>query len=291
MEFQVLLFYKYVHIDDPETVMFWQRELCQRLDLKGRLIVAHEGINFTLEGTKDNTNKYIKELNKHPLFQDIQYKRSVGNGQAFPKLSVKVRDEIVAAHLGNDIDPTHTTGKYITAEELRAKIAGQEEIYIVDMRNDYEHKSGYFQDSILAPISNFRELPKVLEQISHLKDKEVVTVCTGGVRCEKASGFLVESGFTNVSQLHGGIVSYMEKYPNQDFLGKLYVFDSRLVIGFNTDSEEHQVVGKCELCGKASENYINCANIACHKHFISCEDCVQATGGHCADCKPSRIMG
>ena len=286
MTFQVLLFYKYVHIDDPHTVMLWQRELCTRLDLKGRLIIAHEGLNFTLEGTTENTRAYMKEINKHPLFKDIHYKISEGTGTAFPKLSVKVRDEIVSAHLGNDIDPNRVTGKHMTAEELHELINSGKEFYIVDMRNDYEHKSGHFKDSILAPIGNFRELPKVLEQISHLKDKTVVTVCTGGVRCEKASGFLVENGFTNVYQLYGGIVSYMEKYPNQDYLGKLYVFDGRLVMGFHTDAPAHQVIGKCEFCGKPSENYINCANITCHKHVIVCPDCFVDGVGYCPDCRP-----
>jgi UPF0176 protein len=285
MNYQVLLFYKYTHITDPEAVMLWQRELCERLDLKGRLIIAKEGLNVTLEGKVENTKQYMKELKRYPGFQEIDFKRSQGTGNAFDKLSVKVRPEVVTAGLGeNDINPNEVTGKHISPEELHRLIHSDEEFYIVDMRNDYEHKAGYFKDSILAPIGNFRELPQVLNEISHLKDKKIVTVCTGGVRCEKASGFLVNSGFSDVSQLDGGIVSYMKMYPNEDFLGKLYVFDNRMVMGFHTDAPEHQVVGKCELCGKSSENYVNCSNIKCHRHFICCAECTEAKAGNCGQC-------
>jgi UPF0176 protein len=285
VNYQVLLFYKYTHMEDPEAVMVWQRELCERWELKGRLIIAHEGINFTMEGTVENTEAYIQELTKDPRFADIQFKRSAGTGQAFPKLSVKVRPEIVSLQLGGeDVNPTEVTGKYVTADQMQQILNSDEEYYIVDMRNDYEHRVGYFQGSVLAPISNFRELPEKVAALEHLKDKKVITVCTGGVRCEKASGYLINQGFKDVSQLHGGIVSYMEKYPNQAFKGKLYVFDNRLMMGFETDAPEHEVVGKCGVCGKANENYINCKNDFCHDHFICCAECMAKLGGYCESC-------
>ena len=164
------------------------------------------------------------------------------------------------------------------------------------MRNTYEHKVGYFQDSILPPIENFRDLPKVVEQIAHLKSKTVLTVCTGGVRCEKASGFLLKEGFENVYQLDGGIVSYMEKYPNEDFEGKLYVFDGRITMGPSAlpgaglpADEKAKIVGKCDACDAQSENYVNCANPACHKHFIACEKCISEAGGN-VFCKGGCIL-
>jgi UPF0176 protein len=126
----------------------------------------------------------------------------------------------------------------------------------------------------LPPIENFRDLPKVVEQISHLRDKTVLTVCTGGIRCEKASGFLLTQGFADVYQLDGGIVSYMEKYPNEDFKGKLYVFDGRVMMGFYTDDTKHEILGRCDSCGGKSENYVNCANSDCHRHFINCQNCL-----------------
>jgi UPF0176 protein len=296
-EYQIILFYKYVFINNTAEVKIWQEEVCLRLGLKGRCIIAIEGINATYEGTKENIQEYIKELEKDQRFLNIHFKLSAGTGMAFPKLSIKVRKEIVSLGLGTcDIDPNQVTGVHLKPEELHDWIKEQKtclpagrEFYIIDMRNVYEHKVGHFENSILPPIENFRDLPKVVEQISHLKNKTVLTVCTGGVRCEKASGFLVTQGFTDVYQLDGGIVSYMEKYPNEDFAGKLYVFDGRVVMmparpeslggGFYTDDTKHKIVGKCDACAEQSENYVNCANPACHRHFICCENCLAKNDG------------
>jgi UPF0176 protein len=284
----ILLFYKYVELKDTQAIMLWQKYLCESLNLTGRIIIANEGINATLEGDKKDIWKYRKELEKHPSMQEIHYKVSQGTGVAFPKLSIKIRSEIVSSHLGvKDIDPNKTTGKYITAEELHNWFEQKREFYIVDMRNDYEQQVGYFENSILPGMQNFRDLPIVLKKLDHLKNKTIVTVCTGGVRCEKASGFLVDNGFQDVYQLYGGIVTYMEKYPNQDFLGKLYVFDQRIVMGFNTEDPNHQIVGRCAKCGNKSENYVNCDDKLCHKHFICCSDCLDESGvAYCnQDCK------
>ena len=255
-------------------------EVCERLGLTGRCIIASEGINATYEGSKENIEEYIKELQKDERFLNIHFKKSIGTGSAFPKLSIKVRSEIVSLNLGTcDINPNEITGVHLKPEELHEWIKTGREFYIVDMRNAYEHKVGHFEGSILPPIENFRDLPKVVKQISHLKNKTVLTVCTGGVRCEKASGFLITQGFTDVYQLDGGIVSYMEKYPNEDFKGKLYVFDGRITMGFYTDDTRHEIVGKCDECGDKSENYVNCDNPVCHRHFINCADCITKNGG------------
>lgn len=287
MKYEILLYYKYVQIDDPETFLEEQRLLCEKLGLSGRIIIAKEGINGTVEGTTDNTQKYIDALKSDERFKDMHFKRSEGTGEAFPKLSIKLRQEIVSLNLGDsDIDPNQTTGKYLQAEELHEWIHSNKEFYIVDMRNDYEHKVGFFADSILPNLKNFRDLPEVLPELEHLKHKTVVTVCTGGIRCEKASGFLVSNGFNDVYQLYGGIVTYMEKYPNEDFKGKLYVFDGRVTMGFNTEAKDHQVVAKCEKCDKASDNYVDCAYLHCqgHRHFICCNDCLAEDGNpYCSD--------
>jgi UPF0176 protein len=288
MEYQILLYYKYVFIENPELEMKCQKELCESLGLFGRIIVAREGINGTVEGTVENTEKYMKEMKNDPRFTDMHWKKSAGDGNSFPKLSVKARKEIVSLHLGTcDINPNEITGTHLPPVELHEWIKSGKEFYIVDMRNAYEHKVGHFKDSILPPIENFRDLPKVVEQISHLKNKTVLTVCTGGVRCEKASGFLITQGFEDVYQLDGGIVSYMEKYPNEDFKGKLYVFDRRVAMGpsallgtsLYTDDPRHEVIGKCDACGEKSENYVNCDNPVCHRHFINCEKCLQKNNG------------
>ncbi len=280
--YTILLYYKYVPIDDPEKLRDEQRALCEILELKGRIIVAKEGINGTVEGTTENTEKYIAEMIKDPRFADIHWKKSAGTGDAFPKLRVRVRPEIVSTHLAErDVDPRVTTGTYLEPEELHEWIHGpkKREFYIIDMRNDFEYAVGRFENSIFPGMEFFRDLPKQLENLSHLKDKTVLTVCTGGVRCEKASGFLMTQGFTDVYQLKGGIVSYMEKYPNLDFKGKLYVFDKRLVMGFNTDDPDHEVVGQCVKCSEKCERLINCLDDDCARHFILCENCADPKTG------------
>lgn len=301
--FKVILYYKYVNIPDPELAVKQQRELCQKLNLNGRILIAREGINGTLEGKEEDVIKYCEDFNINPIFNsaselkqekisydiknysdgeklvaifsgNIKIKVSDSDGAAFNRLMIKAREEIVASHLPSEIDPKTVTGKYLSAEELHNWYESGREFYIVDMRNDYETNAGYFENSIPSNLINFRYLPEVLERIEHLKNKTVVTVCTGGVRCEKASGFLVHHGFKDVYQLKDGIVTYMEKFPNQHFKGKLYVFDKRYLLGFNTQSPDHEIVGKCFKCGAKSENFINCAYDICHKHFICCENCL-----------------
>lgn len=291
--YQILLFYKYIEIKDPQEFRLEQIDLCGRLNLKGRIIIANEGINGTVEGTSENTEKYIKTLIKDKRFADIHFKKSAGNGKSFPKLSVKVRNEIVSAYLGNNINPAILTGKYITPEQLHEWIHSDKKFYIVDMRNYFEHAVGYFDKSILAPFSNFRDLPKVLPVLGNLKNETIVTVCTGGVRCEKASGFLLKSGFKDVYQLYGGIVSYMEKYPNEDFLGSLYVFDGRVTMGFNLDDKKHVIVGKCKFCFGPAEKYYDCKNIYCKgkRHFINCDRCIEKNLGYCSnECREGKTL-
>ena len=276
--YQILLYYKYVTVPEPWNVRKEQLDLCAKLNLKGRIIIAEEGINGTIEGTVSDTEKYIKAMEKIPYFKGISYKKSAGSGDAFPKLSVKYRPEVVTTKIKN-LDPTQVTGKYLNAEELHAWFEDKKEFYIVDMRNDYEYSSGYFENFIPSGIHNFYDLPDVLPRLEHLKEKTIVTVCTGGIRCEKASGFLVTNGFNDVYQLKDGIQTYMEKYPNKHFKGKLYVFDGRMTIGFNTDSPEHEIVGSCFHCGIACDRYVNCEYDMCHYHYICCENCLdQETG-------------
>jgi UPF0176 protein len=192
-----------------------------------------------------------------------------------------VRDDIVsnAFPKSAQVDPRQTTGKRLSPEELREWIKHKpESFHIIDMRNDYEFRVGHFEGSLHPGLKNFRDLPEKVNEIAHLKDKTVVPVCTGGVRCEKASGFLIEQGFKDVYQLDGGIVSYMEKYPGEDFKGSLYVFDGRTTMHFN-DPQTHTPIGKCGLCGVANETYVNCSLDTCHEHFICCLDCQKEQGG------------
>ncbi|HZE87135.1 MAG TPA: rhodanese-related sulfurtransferase [Methylomirabilota bacterium] len=279
MTYEVLLYYKYVTIDDPEKVCKQQRDWCEELGLKGRIIIASNGINGTVEGLLENTNEYINRMKQDPRFANIVFKKSIGTGNALPKLQVRVRKDLVSDQTSEwGVDPNIMTGKYLRAEELHDWIASGKKFYIMDMRNNYEHKSGHFKDAILPDIDNFRDLPDVLSSLKKYNDRPIVTVCTGGIRCERASGLLLKYGFKDVYQLLDGIVTYMEKYPNEDFQGKLYVFDNRLVIGFETDSPKHKMIGRCTICGKISEQYVNCSHDSCHRHFICCDNCLTADG-------------
>lgn len=278
--YEIILFYKYVFIENPGQMMLHQKELQAKLGLKGRTIIAHEGINATVEGTTEAIDAYLEDLFSDPRFEGTHIKRDPGTGNAFPKTSVKVRNELVTLGLPKecDIDPNKLTGIHLKPSELHQWIADGKEFYIVDMRNAYEHLVGYFKGSILPAMDNFRDLPKFIKELEHLKHKTVLTVCTGGVRCEKASGYLLDQGFTDVYQLDGGIVSYMREYPNEDFLGKLYVFDGRIATGFYTDDPKHQVVSKCRICDEPSERYTNCVIDDCNRKMIACQECQDKLG-------------
>lgn len=250
--YTVLLFYKYVTIKDASTLMLYMKGLCEGLSLTGRIILAEEGVNGTLEGKTEDTERFLKQFLVDKRFKDIEVKKSVGIGNAFPKLSIKVREEIVATKLPKEINPRKKTGIYLKPEELHAFYEEGKDFVVIDMRNSYEIKSGYFDKTIDPGMSASRELSDVVEKLRIYKDKTIVTTCTGGVRCEKMSAYLLHEGFKNVYQLHNGIHSYMEKYPGKNFKGTLYTFDNRRVMDFGG---EREIVGRCADCDASTEDY------------------------------------
>lgn len=288
MEHQVLLFYTYTDIDDPETLAARTKALSSRYGLTGRVLIAQEGVNATLEGTTENTEAFIEEFMEDARFRNLRVKRSRGTGNAFPKLSVKVRQEIVGTRFPDSINPRIKTAPRVTPDELRSWFDAGEDFAIVDMRNDYEYRSGHFKNAINPGLENSRDLPAALPRLAHLKDKKVLTVCTGGVRCEKMSALLMAEGFGQVYQLEDGIHAYMEKFPGKDFLGTLYTFDGRVVMDFGG---EREIVGRCTLCGEATESYANCANDACHLHFLACEKCQAPAGAFCTEACRAVVHG
>jgi UPF0176 protein len=275
MEHQVLLFYKYVTVEDPQILRDWIFSRATELNLKGRVLVAEEGLNGTLEGLLESARVFASELLADARFADMNIKTSIGDGTTFKKLSVKVRNEIVGTQFDpKTVDPRVATGKHLSPEELRAWYEKEKDFVVVDMRNEYEYQSGHFKDSVNPGLRNSRDLPQAISKLEGLKNKTVLTVCTGGVRCEKMSAFLLAQGFKDVYQLENGIHSYMEKYPGKDYLGTLYTFDQRVTMDFGG---ERQVIGECRICSAKTERYINCANDRCHLHFLACVAC-QSTG-------------
>ncbi len=274
--YQVLLFYKYTDIADPAALAEQVRLLAEEFSLTGRAIIAEEGINATFEGLLADTEAFATRFKEDARFADVQIKRSTGTGNSFPKLSVKVRDEIVGTGFTREeADPRRATAPKLSPEELRAWYERGEDFVVVDMRNNYEYDSGHFKNSVQPNISASRHLPLAIAKLESLRETPVVTVCTGGIRCEKMSAYLMHKGFKNVRQLDGGIHSYMEKYPGKDFLGTLYTFDQRQTMHFDGDRE---IVGECRLCGAQSEDYADCAEPSCHLHFIACDSCRDESG-------------
>jgi UPF0176 protein len=282
--YTVLLFYGYRTIEDPQATAAWLRALVEKYRLLGRAIVAEEGINATFEGTAENAEAFVLEFTKDPRFADLDIKRSEGTGKSFPKLSVKVRNEIVGTRFPKEVDPRVKTAPHLSPDELKKWYEAGRDFVVVDMRNSYEFASGHFKNSIDPGLQNSRDLPQAVEKLGDLKDKTVLTVCTGGVRCEKMSAYLLHEGFKDVYQLDGGIHTYMEKYPGEDYDGTLYTFDGRVTMDFGGP---RSVVGTCRFCEGKTERYVNCANNECHLHFLVCIDCVPMDEpAYCSDdCK------
>ena len=288
-DFQVLLFYKYVSVTDPAALADAIRTQAAERRLTGRAIVAEEGVNATLEGSIEATESFALWILSDTRFADMQIKRSRGEGTSFPGLSVKVRNEIVGTGFSKeDANPAVRTAPRLSADALRSWYETEKEFTVIDMRNNYEYASGHFKNSVQPNISASRHLPIAMDSLAPLKNKTVVTVCTGGVRCEKMSAYLQSHGFTDVYQLDGGIHTYMERFPGKDFQGTLYTFDRRLTMDFGG---EREVIGTCHLCGKTTEHYVDCAEDTCHYHFLACEQCTQADGrAFCSDaCRATHV--
>lgn len=273
----VLLYYKFVEVADPTFEVMQHKLVCAGIGLQGRILIASEGINGTVAGTRAQLKQYTDYMNSHPLFSDIVFKRTQAGKMPFPKLIVKKRDEIIT--LGKKVD-LKNTGEYLQPEELHKMYAENEDFVLIDMRNNYEHEVGRFKDSVQPNTEKFFELPDKVTDLKKYQNKKVVTVCTGGIRCEKASALLKEEGFEDVYQLEGGIVKYLEKFPDGYFAGKNFVFDERMVTNTDTLSGA-KVLGTCAHCKKPSDRYIDCTKPDCHQLFICCKDCEKQHAGLC----------
>ncbi|HII1397679.1 TPA: rhodanese-related sulfurtransferase [Staphylococcus aureus] len=285
MNYQVLLYYKYTTIDNPEQFAQDHLAFCKAHNLKGRILVSTEGINGTLSGTKEKTEQYMAHMHADERFKDMVFKIDEAEGHAFKKMHVRPRKEIVALDLEEDIDPRHTTGQYLSPVEFR-KALEDDDTVIIDARNDYEFDLGHFRGAIRPNITRFRDLPDWIKENKALfADKKVVTYCTGGIRCEKFSGWLLKEGFEDVAQLHGGIATYGKdpETKGQYWDGKMYVFDDRISVDIN--QVEKTIIGKDWFDGKPCERYINCANPECNKQILVSEENEAKYLGACSyDC-------
>jgi len=264
--FHVLLYYKYVPIPEPESFAAEHLEFCRELGLKGRVLIAGEGINGTLAGPVEATDRYRKWAAEHPLFADMDFKIDEEEWVPFKRLSVRPRKEIVTLGAGDDFDLEKETGEYLSPEEWKRTIE-EEDVVLFDVRNDYESAVGRFKNAITPQIETFRELPEALKDYEHLKDKKVLMYCTGGIRCEKASALFRREGFKEVYQLEGGIVTYGKTLGPEHWEGECFVFDERMTVPVGGE-EAPPPIAVCAHTGKEGAELINCLDDDCHRLFL-----------------------
>ncbi|MDW7693920.1 rhodanese-related sulfurtransferase [Flammeovirgaceae bacterium SG7u.111] len=277
-EYYVLLYYCYSPIENPEVFREEHHELCLSLNLRGRIIIASEGLNGTVSGLKKDCEAYMEAVKADPRFSKIDFKVDEHDKHAFKKLNVRVKQEIVHSGLTH-LDPNKVTGKHLEPADFK-KIMNDKDVVLVDMRSSYEHSIGRFKGAITLDIENFRDMPEKAEELEKIKNKKVITYCTGGIKCEKASAFLVEQGFEDVYQLHGGIIKYGLEEGGEDFEGQCYVFDSRVTVDVNKVNPT--VISECYVCGTKSDHMVNCANTECNRHVPICESCMEKMEGCCS---------
>ncbi len=270
MDYRVLLFYKYINFPEPQKFQQDHLRFCEKNDILGRVWISTEGINATVSGTVDNIKKYKAEIKKYPKFTDIWFKEDKHDEHAFKKIHVRVKQEIVTASFG-EVDLSKTA-KRLKPEDLNNFYETGKDFIIVDARNDYESVIGKFKNAITPKMDTFRDWPAVVEELEEFKNKTVVTYCTGGIRCEKASALLVEKGFKDVYQMDGGIWNYITQHPDKYWEGSVFVFDERRIVTPNT-KEEIKHIGKCYYCGEPTSYYINCHNQDCDLLLLTCDKC------------------
>ena len=275
---KVILYYGFAPVADPEAVRLWQRNLCETLNLKGRILISKHGINGTLGGDIEDLKKYVKKTKEYPGFKKIDFKWSDGTGNDFPRLRVRVREELVAFgapdEIKVDINGVVNGGKHLKPYEVDKLVADRgDDVVFFDGRNAYEAKVGKFKNAVVPDTVTTRDFIKEIEsgKYDDLKDKPVVTYCTGGIRCEILSAVMVNRGFKEVYQIEGGIVRYGNKYADSShWEGSLYTFDDRMIIDF---SDEAKVIGKCDICQAPTKTFHNCNNDNCHEQFLLCDSC------------------
>ena len=284
---KVILYYKFVPLSDPAMVMHWQRELCGRLNLKGRIIVSPHGINGTLGGDIEDLRRYKREMNKSGTFRGITYKWSDGSGKEFPRLSIKVREELVSFKKPGEVKVGQSGvlggGKKLKPEKVHQLVEERgEDVVFFDGRNAYEALTGRFKNAVVPNTKTTRDFVQEIEsgKYDNIKDMPVVTYCTGGIRCEVLSVLMKNRGFKDVYQIDGGIVKYGEKYGDDGLWeGNLYIFDDRMNHKFSDKAKD---IGECIHCQGKTSNFENCADVSCNRLVLICKDC-KSIKAHCVD--------
>lgn len=282
IKYQTLLYYCYSTIENAEQFASDHLQFCKSLDLVGRIIVADEGLNGTVSGTEESCKRYMDTVLSDPRFAKIDFKIDEVPEPSFIKMHCRYKSEIVHSGLRDPhiINPGQKTGTHLNADEF-IRMKDDDDVVILDVRSNYEHSIGKFKNAVTLDIENFRDFPKKINELAQYKDKKIITYCTGGIKCEKASALLLHEGFGNVYQLHGGIIKYGKEAGGRDFEGKCYVFDNRVAVDVNTINPV--IISTCRNCGGHTTKMINCANPECNEHFTQCDDCGLKLEGACSE--------
>lgn len=276
-------FYQYHSIENPHD---FRNELFKKLTdlgVLGRIYVAAEGINAQISVPKRNFQKFKNYLYSIDFLHGVRLNIAVDDdGKSFWVLQVKVRKKIVADGIDDPNFSMQRKGKYVNAKEFN-ELTENPETIVVDMRNYYEYEVGHFENALEVSSDTFREqLPMAVEMLEDKKDQNIIMYCTGGIRCEKASAYLLHNGFKKVFHLEGGIIEYVHQVKREGlenkFKGKNFVFDNRL-----GEQVSKEVISHCHQCGEKCDTHTNCENKACHLLFIQCENCREKFEACCSD--------
>jgi UPF0176 protein len=279
-----VLFYLYVEMTDLEGFREAHHKVLEKHNLLGKVLIASEGINGNVTGEEQDCIAYMQELHQDPRFKDMQFKLGTTETHNFRKRIVRIRNEIVTYKIEADMKDK---APYIEPQELKAELDAGEEVVLIDVRNRFEYKIGHFEGAVEAQMDVSSEWPEAVKELASkgLKDKKVVTYCTGGVRCEKATAYLKEQGFTKVRQLHGGIIRYGEEIGDEHWKGKCFVFDTRGAIAIDPEKQAEPIT-QCETCYLPADTYRNCSLVTCDHRHIHCDECSIRLGGCCSkQCK------
>ncbi len=274
-------FYQYQHIDNPQQFRDELYKGMDPLNVFGRIYVAGEGINAQVSVPTSNFEAFKEFLYSYSFLNDIRLNIAIDDdGKSFWVLKIKVRKKIVADGIEDAHFSMERKGKYVNAAKMN-ELMQDDNTIIVDMRNHYEYEVGHFVNAIEVASDTFREqLPMAVDMLKDKKDKNIIMYCTGGIRCEKASAYMLHNGFNNVFHLEGGIINYAKEAEENNleskFIGKNFVFDDRLGERITKD-----IISKCHQCGQLSDTHTNCRNDSCHLLFIQCGNCATKFDGCC----------
>lgn len=277
-------FYQYFTIADPQAFRDALYQQFYALSVFGRIYIAHEGINAQISVPSSNIEQFKQTLYSFDeALNGLRMNIAVDDdGKSFWVLRMKVREKIVADGIDDPSFSMERKGQYLKADDFN-KLAEQPDTIIVDMRNHYEYEVGHFEGAIEVPSDTFRDqLPMAVDMLKEQKDKNIIMYCTGGIRCEKASAYMLHNGFKNIFHVEGGIIEYTRKAKEQGlpikFKGKNFVFDERL-----GERITDEIIAQCHQCGKPCDVHTNCKNDGCHLLFIQCEECAAKYEGCCSE--------